>query len=266
MNLNWSWCWPVNRRILYNRASVDFNTGQPLNPKRWVIRWNSGINNGKGAFEGDVPDGGWAPGTKYPFIMNEEGHARIFSPILKDGPLPEHYEPLESPLTKNPMSNQKINPAIVLLHEGDAKNKEMNAVGTPDEFPIVGTTFRLTEHWQAGAMTRNLPWLAELMPDVFVEISLDLAEEKGITNGDRVNIISARGKVKAYALVTARFEPFIFKENGSVRKIHQVGLPWHYGYTGIAKGDSANMLTPHVGDANTNIPEYKAFLCNIEKA
>jgi formate dehydrogenase-N alpha subunit len=265
MNLNWSWCWPVNRRILYNRASVDLK-GKPINPKRWVIRWNTLLKGGKGSFEGDTPDGGWAPGTKYPFIMNEEGHARIFSPKLNDGPFPEHYEPLESPLQENPMSSQKINPAILLFHKMSAKNREMNKVGTAEKYPIVATTFRLTEHWQAGAMTRNLPWLAELMPDMFVEISKELAAEKGIKNGDKVKIYSARGHVRAYALVTARFEPFVYKKNGKERKIHQIGLPWHYGYAGIAKGDSANILTPHVGDANTNIPEYKAFLCDIKKA
>ncbi|MFC2120216.1 formate dehydrogenase-N subunit alpha [Bacteroidota bacterium] len=265
MNLNWSWCWPVNRRILYNRASIDLE-GNPLNPKRWVIKWNPLLKSGDGAFEGDTPDGGWAPGSKYPFIMNEEGYARIFSAKLNDGPYPEHYEPVESPLAKNPLSAEKNNPAIILFHEGDNKNKEMNKIGTPDEYPIVATTFRLTEHWQAGAMTRNLPWLVELMPDVFVEIGKELANEKGIKNGDKVLISSARGKVKAQALITHRFEPFSFEDsNGQKRLIHQIGLPWHYGYSGLAKGDSANMLTPHIGDANTNIPEYKAFLCDIEK-
>ncbi|OFX61804.1 MAG: formate dehydrogenase-N subunit alpha [Bacteroidetes bacterium GWA2_30_7] len=264
MNHNWSWCWPVNRRILYNRASVDSN-GEPLNKERWVIRWNPNLNEGKGAFEGDVPDGPWAPSEKYPFIMTEEGVGRIFSPKPNEGPFPEHYEPLETPISVNPFSEQMLNPVVILYHKGDELNKELNAIGLSNEFPIVATTFRLTEHWQGGAMTRNLAWQSELMPNLFVEISKELATEKNISNGDKVSVITARGKVSAFALVTNRFEPVIIKDNGVEKKIHQIGLPWHYGYSGIATGDSANLLTPHVGDGNTNIPEYKTFLCNIEK-
>lgn len=267
MNLNWSWCWPVNRRILYNRASVD-SKGEPTDPTKWVIRWNpeKEVDGKKGAFEGDVPDGPWAPDAKHPFIMNEEGFARLFSAKPADGPFPEHYEPFESPFSKNTFSGQMINPAIILYHKGDAKNKELNAIGGAKEFPIVATTFRLTEHWQAGAMTRNLPWQAELVPDVFVELSKELASEKGIENGDKITVSSARGKITAFALVTSRFEPLTIKDDGTERKLHQIGIPWHFGYAGIATGDSANILTPHAGDANTNIPEYKTFLCNIEKA
>jgi formate dehydrogenase major subunit len=249
----WAWCWPVNRRILYNRASVDL-AGKPWSSKRWVIRWNAE----KKQWEGDVPDGPWPPGEKHPFIMKPDGHAWLFAANLNDGPLPEHYEPLESPLP-NMMSRQQVNPAIKLWHR-DAP--EMNAVGTPDRFPIVGTTYRVSEHWQAGAMTRNLPWLAELVPDVFVEMGVDLARQKDIQNGDRVTLETARGVMSGYALVTRRFEPF--RHNGRI--VHQVGVIWHFGYQGIVKGDSANVLTPHVGDANTMIPEYKAFLCNVYKA
>ena len=253
---NWAWCWPVNRRIIYNRASVDLK-GNPLSPKRWVIRWNPELKGGKGGWEGDVPDGGWAPGSKYAFIMKPDGHAWLWAKNLADGPLPEHYEPVESPVN-NMMTKQEINPAIKLWHKS---NPEMNEIGTVKDFPIIGTTYRVTEHWQAGTMTRNLPWLAELVPDVFVELGVELAKEKGIKNGDRIVVKTARGKMKAYGLVTSRFEPF--KINGKV--IHEVGVIWHFGYAGLAKGDSANILTPHVGDANTMIPEYKAFLCNIEK-
>ena len=248
----WSWCWPVNRRILYNRASVDLN-GNPWNHKRWVIRWNKE----KKKWEGDVPDGGWPPGVKHPFIMKPDGHAWIWAANLQDGPLPEHYEPVESPLP-NMMTGQEINPAIKLWHK-DAP--EENAVGESSRFPIVGTTYRVSEHWQAGAMTRNLPWLAELVPDVFVEMSVELSRMKGIQNGDRVKVETARGEMEAYALVTRRFEPF----NHNGKTVHQIGVIWHFGYEGIAKGDSANILTPHVGDANTMIPEFKAFLCNVRK-
>lgn len=247
---NWAWAWPVNRRILYNRASCD-PSGQPWDPKRWVIRWNPEAKK----WEGDVPDGGWPPGEKHPFIMRPEGFAALFTTGVTDGPLPEHYEPLESPI-RNPMSSQQINPVVKLWH---VDRPELNAVGDAGEFPIVCTTYRVSEHWQAGAMTRNIPWLCELMPDVFVEIGPALAKKKGIKSGDRVLIRSARGQVEAYALVTKRFQRLQCGD----QEIHEVGVVWHYGYTGLATGDSANLLTPHIGDANTMIPEYKAFLCDV---
>jgi len=246
----WAWCWPVNRRIIYNRASVD-PQGKPWDPNRWVIRWNEADKK----WEGDVPDGGWPPGTKHPFIMRPEGMACVFSTSLADGPLPEHYEPLESPV-RNLMSRTQNNPAIKIW-----ATPGVDSIGTPDKFPIVATTYRVSEHWQAGAMTRNLPWLVELVPDMFVEMSSELAGRKGISNGDRVRVRSARGEIGAYALVTDRFEPFVIDG----KNVDQVGLAWHFGYTGLATGDSANVLTPHVGDANTMIPEYKAFLCDVVK-
>ncbi len=249
----WSWCWPVNRRIIYNRASVD-TKGKPWNKQNWVIKWSGPIKKWSG---GDVPDGGWAPGSKHAFIMKPDGHGQLWANTLADGPLPEHYEPVESPTT-NFMTNQQVNPAIKLWHE---VSPEMNQVGTKSEFPIVGTTYRVSEHWQAGAMTRNLPWLAELVPDVFTEMSPELAAEKGIKNGDKIVIETARGKMETYAMVTERFQPFQVGE----KPVHQIGVIWSFGYAGLATGDSANILTPHVGDANTMIPEFKAFLCNIQK-
>jgi formate dehydrogenase major subunit len=251
---NWGWCWPVNRRIIYNRASVDLN-GVPWDKEHPVIWWK----NGKWA--GDVPDGGWPPmavdpaKTKHPFIMKPEGHARLFGMGRADGPLPEHYEPWESPV-ENLMSGTQSDPA--LLEGATAKNQRCD----PAQYPIVATTYRLTEHWQAGQMTRNLPWLVELMPGMFVEMSEELAAEKGIANGSKVIVENVRGKVEGTAIVTKRFKPF--EINGKI--VHEVGLPWHWGYTGLSTGDSANLLTPHVGDANTMIPEYKAFLCDVKKA
>lgn len=249
----WSWCWPVNRRIIYNRASVD-PQGVPWNSKNWVIKWTGSTTKWAG---GDVPDGGWAPGAKHPFIMKPDGHGQLWGNTLADGPLPEHYEPVESPVL-NYMTSQQVNPAIKLWHE---TNPEMNGIGSSDRYPVVGTTYRVSEHWQAGAMTRNLPWLAELVPNVFTEISVELAKEKGIENGDKVTIETARGEMEAYALVTKRFQPFVIQD----KTVHQIGVIWSFGYTGIAIGDSANILTPHVGDANTMIPEFKAFLCDIHK-
>ena len=245
----WAWCWPVNRRIIYNRASVDLN-GQPFDKEHWVIRWNAETKK----WEGDVPDGGWAPGTKHAFIMKPHGHAQLFGNGLADGPLPAHYEAVESPV-QNAIYKQQNNPAIKTW------TTDMNSIGTPDKYPIVATTYRVVEHWQAGQMTRNLTWISELMPDMFVELSEELAKEKGVANGDKVRITTARGGISAFAVVTPRFQPF--KMNG--KRVHQIGLPWHWGYSGLAVGESANALTPHVGDANTMIPEYKAFLCDVAK-
>jgi formate dehydrogenase major subunit len=248
----WAWCWPVNRRILYNRASVDLN-GVPWDKEHPVVWWKDG------KWVGDVPDGGWPPiavdpeKTKWPFIMKPEGHARVFGAGMAEGPLPEHYEPWEAPID-NPMSKQQNNPAFKIWRPEEQ--------GTPDRFPIVCSTYRLCEHWQGGQMTRNCSWLVEMQPEPFVEMSEELAAEKGIANGDKVIVESARGQVNVVALVTKRFKPF--QMNG--RKVHQVGVVWHWGYIGLSTGDSANVLTPHVGDANTMIPEYKAFLVNVRKA
>ena len=247
----WSWCWPVNRRIIYNRASVN-QAGEPLNPKRALLAWD-GLEK---KWKGDIPDGPWPPMKdekegKYPFIMLAEGHARLYALDLKDGPFPEHYEPAESP-AKNMLSKVQTNPVVKL-----PKNVSSNTA----KFPLIGTTYRMTEHWQTGGMTRNLPWLNELVPDMFVEISETLAKQKGIKKGEKVRVTTERGSIEAMALITSRLKPF----NVDGKQIEQVGMPWHFGYAGLAKGDSGNILTPSVGCANTNIPEFKAFLCNIEK-
>ena len=247
----WSWCWPVNRRIIYNRASVDLD-GKPWDEEDFVIRWTGPET----AWEGDVPDGGWPPmnqeGTRYPFIMKPQGFARIFGPGLADGPFPEHFEPIESPV-ENLLSNTQNNPAVTVFRPDE--------IGTPDEFPIVATTYRVTEHWQAGQMTRNLPWLVELMPQMFIELSEELAAERGISNAELVTIKSKRGSIQANAVITKRFKPL--KLGNKI--VHQIGMPWHWGFQGLCTGDSANKLTPHVGDPNTTIPEFKAFLVDIVK-
>ncbi len=253
----WSWCWPVNRRIIYNRASVD-KDGKPWNPKTPVIKWDAA----KGKWVGDVPDGGWPPlsagkKSRWPFIMKPAGFSHVFGPGRKDGPFPEHYEPLESPLAKNPMSSQRINPTVKLF-KTDA---DIYTIKDP-KYPYVGTTYRVTEHWQTGIMTRYQSWLVEAQPQLFVEISKELAKLKGIKNGEKVIVESPRGKVEAVAIVTARFKPF--KIQGKV--VHEIGLPWCFGWiTPKDGGDSANLLTPSVGDPNTLIPETKAFMVNIRK-
>ncbi len=247
----WGWAWPVNRRIIYNRASVHPVTGEPWDREHPVIVWDPEAKR----WVGDVPDGGAPPNTIHAFIMKPEGHARLFALGLKDGPFPEHYEPFESPVP-NRLSGVQINPAVKIWAS------EMDRKGEADRYPIVATTYRVTEHMQAGAMTRNLPWLVELQPELFVEIGEELAAEKGIRSGDRVIVETARGQVVGVAVVTRRLRPF--RIDGRV--VHQIGVPWHWGYIGLATGDSANVLTPHIGDANTMIPEFKAFLCNVRKA
>ncbi len=257
---NWAWCWPVNRRILYNRASVD-PQGNPWDPKRAVIKWDP-VNK---KWIGDVPDGPAPPlameGGKLPFIMKPSGVGTIFGAGLADGPFPTHYEPLECPFMENPLYKKtRINPTIKIFG-----TKADVFVYCDSRYPYVGTTYRVTEHWQTGAMTRHQDWLMELEPQIFAEIDPVLAKEKGIKSGDKVIVSSPRGKIWAIAIVTPRLQPF--KVMGQT--IHIVGIPWHYGWRfpkDGSGGDSANLLTPTVGDANTMIPETKAFMVNIEKA
>ncbi len=245
---NWTWCWPVNRRILYNRASVDLQ-GKPWDPERTVIQWNGE------KWEGDVPDGGWAPGTKHPFIMRKNGFGQLFGPGRADGPLPEYYEPLECPVKEHPFSGTLHNPTAVQVQS------EEKAVCDP-RYPFVGTTYRVTEHWQTGSMTRWCSWLVEAEPQMFVEISPQLAELRGIENGEKVTVESVRGSLWAIAMVTERIQPFKIDGND----VHMVGMPWHYGWVmPVDGGDSANIVTPNVGDPNTGIPEYKAFMVNLRK-
>jgi formate dehydrogenase major subunit len=265
---SWSWCWPVNRRIIYNRASVDAY-GNPWDPNRPVIKWNGE------KWVGDVPDGGWPPlknpdGTDNPksmkaFIMKPGGVAHLFGTGMADGPFPEHYEPLECPIQENPMNkSHRINPTAKLFYE-EGTNPEDVFYTCDVRYPYVASTYRVTEHWQTGVMTRHQPWQLEMVPQLFVEMSNELAAEKGIQNGDKVKVKSARGEVTAIAAVTSRFKPF--KVMGST--VHQVGLPWCFGWEypiDGSGGDSANLLTPTIGDANTMIPETKAFMVGIEKA
>lgn len=265
---NWAFAWPLNRRIIYNRASVDPN-GNPWDPKRAVLKWNptkvNPATNKPGVWEGDIPDGPAPPlsdekGGKLPFIMKPDGIASIFGPGLADGPFPEHYEPLECPIQENPMSKKRrINPTATPL-------AQMAAHFSCDvRYPFVASTYRTTEHWQTGVMTRHTPWLLEMQPEMFVEMSKELAAEKGIKNGDKVKVSSARGSLSAVAVVTERFKPFKVMN----QTIHQVGMPWHFGWqfpVDGSGGDSANLLTPFIGDPNTSIPESKAFMVNVEKA
>ncbi len=267
MFLEWSWAWPVNRRIIYNRASVD-PQGKPWDPKRPAVKWDpvkaDPVTKKPGVWVGDVPDGPAPPMAtekgKYPFIMTAAGVGAIFGPGMADGPFPEHYEALECPIEANLISGQRINPTIKLFEE-----KEDAYFSCDVRYPFVATTYRVSEHWQTGVLTRHLPWQLEMQPQMFLELSEELAKEKGVNDGDRVIVSSGRGELWAVAVVTNRLKPF--KIGGST--VHQVGMPWHFGWQypeDGSGGESANLLTPTVGDANTMIPETKAFMVNVRKA
>ncbi|MDR6285898.1 formate dehydrogenase major subunit [Methylopila jiangsuensis] len=247
----WAWAWPVNRRILYNRASSDVS-GKPWDESRKLVWWSGERWTGY-----DVPD--YGPTVKPeqavgPFIMNPEGVARLFTRgMMRDGPFPSHYEPFESPVAN--VINPKIrgNPAARIF------KADLEALGSPDQFPYVGTSYRLTEHFHQW--TKHVWVNAALQPEFFVEISEELAKEKGIEKGGWVRVWSNRGSLKAKAVVTKRIKPLMVDG----RPVHVVGIPQHWGFIGkTKKGHNPNSLTPFVGDANIETPEYKAFLVNIE--
>jgi formate dehydrogenase major subunit len=246
----WSFSWPANRRILYNRASADLS-GQPWDPARKVIAWNGTKWEGY-----DVPD--IAPTAKPevvgPFIMNPEGSARLFTRgMMRDGPFPVHYEPFESPIDNPIAPSIKGNPVARVF-----KN-DMAQFGDSKTFPYAATSYRLTEHFHFW--TKHVQPNAVMQPEFFVEISEELAKEKGVTPGGWVRVWSNRGSVKAKAVVTKRIRPLTCDG----KTVHIVGVPLHWGFTGAAKkGFGPNTLTPFVGDANIETPEYKAFLVDIE--
>lgn len=252
---NWGFAWPANRRILYNRASADMN-GKPWDEKRAVLKWLGDKWGGN-----DIPD--MRPNAKpeenvMPFIMTQEGVARLFAPAMAEGPFPEHYEPFESPLAANPMHpnnpKAKSNPAA-RVYKGD-----MASFGNSKDYPYVATTYRLVEHFHYW--TKHAELNAIVQPEAIVEISEALAKERGIKSGDKVKVTSARGFVKAKAVVTKRMKGL----DVDGKKVYHVGIPIHYGFKGVAKPSQlANTLTPFVGDANSQTPEFKAFLVNIEK-
>jgi formate dehydrogenase major subunit len=252
---NFAWCWPVNRRILYNRAGVDPD-GNPWNPAKMVIAWKDG------KWVGDVPDGAWPPmsqeGGKNPFIMTQSGMAQLYGPGRLDGPFPEHYEPVETPITQHPFSKQLSSPVYKFF------DSDLDKLAKPADaaFPIVLTTYSMTEHWCGGGETRNVPNLLEAEPQLYVEMSQELAKEKGIKNGDGVIVESIRGRVEAIAMVTVRMKPLTVQG----KTVHVVGMPFCFGWTTKGCGDSTNRLTVGVGDPNTSIPEYKACLVNVKKA
>ncbi|CAB3748483.1 Formate dehydrogenase-O major subunit [Paraburkholderia humisilvae] len=256
-SLNWAWAWPANRRVLYNRASCDPN-GKPFDPSRKLIAWNGNAWSGPDVpdFKLDEnPDGGMGP-----FIMNPEGVARFFArDMMNEGPFPEHYEPFETPLGYNPFHPQ--NPLATNNPGARVFPDDRAAFGKVSAFPHVATTYRITEHFHFW--TKHARLNAIIQPQQFVEIGEDLAKEVGVVAGDRVRVSSNRGHIVAVAVVTKRIKPLMVDG----KKIQTVGIPLHWGFKGLARpGYLTNTLTPFVGDANTQTPEFKSFLVKVEKA
>jgi len=258
----WGWSWPANRRVLYNRASCDVD-GKPWDPSRRQIWWNEGTQKWVG---NDVPDFKADSKPKDhmgPFIMNAEGVGRIFAPLglFADGPFPEHYEPIESPIVNPLHAGQSNNPVVGRFKSADDK------FGTPqDGFNVVCTTFRLTEHYHYW--TKNNPMTVQLVPEPFIEMAAEMADEMGIRGGEKVKVSSARGEYIAKAMVTRRIKSMMIDG----KKTYQIGIPFHWGYRGIAEDEGkternlVNALTHTATDPNAHTPEFKGFLVKVEKA
>ncbi|MDQ3897132.1 MAG: molybdopterin-dependent oxidoreductase, partial [Actinomycetota bacterium] len=262
----WGWAWPANRRILYNRASAD-PAGRPWSERKAYVWWDEEQRRWTGH---DVPDfvadlppdhvpadgdtGARALRGDEPFIIQADGRGWLFAPTgLLDGPLPTHYEPHESPFT-NPLYRQQSNPARLTF-----RRKGNRYATDDDDYPYVMTTYRLTEHHTAGGMSRFQAYLSELQPEMFCEVSPELAADRGLTNGGWATITSPRTTIEARVLVTDRVKPLTVQG----RTLHQVGLPYHWGWNGLSRGDAANDLFPLALDPNVSIQEVKASTCNI---
>jgi len=263
----WGWAWPANRRVLYNRASAD-PEGRPWSDRKAYVWWDDAQQKWTGHdvpdFEADKrPDHRPPPNARAqaalsgvdPFIMQADGKAWLFAPTgLIDGPLPTHYEPQESPFD-NLLYAQRANP---VRGQFPRKDNQYHPPGS-DVFPYVFTTYRLTEHHTAGGMSRWLPYLSELQPEMFCEISPELARERGLEHLGWATIVTARTAIEARVIVTERVTPLIVQG----RVVHQIGLPYHWGPNGYVRGDAANELLPVVLDPNVHIQEAKAATCDI---
>jgi formate dehydrogenase major subunit len=264
----WAWAWPANRRILYNRASAD-PQGRPWSERKRYLWWDEQHGRWAGY---DVPDFPAAKPPEYrptpdakgmdaiggadPFIMMGDGRGWLYSPSgLLDGPLPTFYEPIESPMPNLLYPDVDGNPTAIRWRRPE---NPLNPVGDP-RYPLVATTFRLTEHHTAGGMSRTVPWLVELQPEMFAEIDPQLAADRGIEDGGWMTILTERAEIEARALVTERIRPL--RVDGRV--IHHIGLPWHWGYNGLSLGDAANELVALSGDPNVSIQDDKAFTCDV---
>jgi formate dehydrogenase major subunit len=264
----WAWAWPANRRVLYNRASAD-PEGRPWSERKRYIWWDEEQSRWTGY---DVPDFPVDKRPDYrapddakamdaisgddPFMMMVDGRGWLFAPAgLQDGPLPTHYEPIESPVSNLLYPDLESNPSAARWRRPENPyNPSMDA-----RYPLVATTFRLTEHHTAGGMSRRLPWLGELQPEMFAELDPVLARERGIEDGGWLTIETERGEIEARAKVTDRIRPLVIDG----RPVHQVALPWHWGYNPPYPGDSTNDLGVLSGDPNVMIQESKAFTCDV---
>lgn len=271
-HLNWAFSWPANRRTLYNRASAD-PQGRPWSERKKLIWWDNAQGQWTGSdvvdFEKDKPPtfcpdwdskpaGMDAISGADPFIMMPDGRGHIFvTSGLKEGPLPTHYEPIESPVRNVMYPRQQASPTA---KKWDRPGNRLHEIADP-AYPYAFTTYRLTEHHTGGAPTRLIPSTAELQPEGFAEVPPELAEQLGVRNLDWVVISTARGEIETKVLVTERLRPF----DMDGRRIYQIGMPWHFGWEGYATGDIANVLTAIVGDANTSMHENKALTCNLRK-
>ncbi len=267
----WGWAWPANRRVLYNRASADPD-GRPWSERKALVWWDAENNRWTGY---DVPDfianrppdyippdgatGVAAIAGTEPFIMQADGKAWLFAPAgMVDGPLPAHYEPQESPFA-NLLYSQQHNPVRQVITRPQSLYQPSGNEPGSDVFPYVATPHRVTEHQTAGGMSRSLPYLAELQPAFFCEVSPELAAERGLEHHGWATIVTARSAIEARVMVTERIRPL--RVGG--RTVHQVGLPWHWGQNGLTTGDAANELTHLSLDPNVRIQEDKAFACDI---
>lgn len=267
----WGWAWPANRRLLYNRASAD-PEGRPWSARKAYVWWDAEAGQWTGHDVADfdrtkppdyVPEPGSVgpaaiSGTE-PFVMQSDGRGWLYVPAgLVDGPLPAHYEPQESPVS-NPLYRQQRNPARQVFARADNRYQPSGAEPGSDVFPYLFTTFRLTEHHTAGGMSRWLPHLAELAPEMFVEVSPEVAAQRGLEHTGWATIVTARSAIEARVLVTERLRPVRL---GPVT-LHQVALPWHWGPNGLSTGDAANELLGVALDPNVHIMETKAGACDI---
>ncbi len=285
----WGFAWPANRRILYNRASAD-PAGKPWSDRKKLIWWQpedelqtlegsqaedaTTPKIGKGKWVGfDVPDfpltkapntpadpngkGMAAHSGAAPFILLADGVGQLFVPNgIHDGPLPTHYEAVESPV-HNPVYRQQSNP---MVKRSEGPENRINPSEDP-RFPHIVTTYRLTEHHTSGAMSRWVPWLSELQPELFAEIDPELAAKEGLAIGDWATVTTTRGELEMRVMVTNRMQPLMIDG----RKIYQIGLPYHWGSRGLITGDTVNNMTPLVEEPNVKIHEAKTFTANLRK-
>ncbi len=271
----WGWAWPMNRRIIYNRASAD-PEGKPWSERKKYVWWDAEESKWTGL---DVPDfkvdkaPGYVPpdGAKAedalrgdePFIMQPDGKGWLYAPTgLTDGPLPTHYEPYESPSSNALYGAQRASPVVETIDRDDNRYNPVPVPGQPggDVYPYAVSTYRIAEHHTAGGMSRFTPYLAELAPDPFVEVSPELAAERGLVHNDWATIVTERTAIEARVMITDRMVPLTVDG----RRVHQLGLPYHWGVNGLATGDSANDLLPIVMDSNVHISEFKSATCDVQ--